>query len=136
MVSQAVGILGDSLASDYLRESYRDGETLSNAYARLYERIFAEHGLIMLDPADDELHRIAAPLFVEAIRRAPELDEALLTRNRELRDAGYHEQVKVTDLSTPTIRLVTGADSCTPGQWRVLHRQRAVFGGRDDSPHR
>ncbi len=108
LVSQAVDILGDSLASDYLRQSYHDGETFSNSYARLYARIFAEQGLIILDPADDELHRIAAPLFVEAIRRAPELDEALLARNRELRDAGYHEQVKVTDLSTPLFALVDG----------------------------
>ena len=38
---------------------------------KLYTRIFAEHGLIFLDPADPELHRIAAPLFVEAMRRAP-----------------------------------------------------------------
>ena len=108
LVSQAAGILGDSLASDYLRQSYRDGETLSNAYARLYARIFSQYGLIILDPADDELHRIAAPLFKEAIRLAPELDEALLARNRELRDAGYHEQVKVTDLSTPLFALVDG----------------------------
>ena len=108
LVSQAAHILGDSLASEYLRESYREGETLSNAYAHLYTRIFAEHGLVILDPADDELHRIAAPLFVEAIRRASELDEGLLARNRELRDAGYHEQVKVTDLSTPLFALVDG----------------------------
>ena len=108
LVSQAAEILGDSLASDYLRQSYRDGETLSNAYARLYARIFSQYGLIILDPADDELHRIAAPLFKEAIRLAPELDEALLARNRELRDAGYHEQVKVTDLSTPLFALVDG----------------------------
>ena len=108
MVAQAAEILGESLASDYLRESYREGETLSNAYARLYARMFGEHGLIILDPADVELHRIAAPLFVEAIRRAQELDEALLARNRELRDAGYHEQVKVTDLSTPLFALVDG----------------------------
>ncbi len=74
VVAHAADLLGDSLAADYLRESYREGETLSNAYARLYARIFAEHGLIILDPADDELHRIAAPLFVEAIRRAGELD--------------------------------------------------------------
>jgi bacillithiol biosynthesis cysteine-adding enzyme BshC len=108
LVSQAAGILGESLASDYLRESYREGEMLSDAYARLYARIFSEHGLIILDPADDELHSIAAPLFVEAIRRAPELDEALLARNRELREADYHEQVKVTDLSTPLFALVDG----------------------------
>ena len=108
LVAQAAGILGDSLGSDYLRDSYREGETLSNAYARLYARIFGEHGLIILDPADVELHRIAAPLFVDAIQRAPELDEALLARNRELREAGYHEQVKVTDLSTPLFALLDG----------------------------
>ena len=137
LVAQAADILGDSLASDYLRQSYREGETLSNAYARLYARLFADHGLIILDPADDELHRIAAPLFVEAIRRAPELDEALLARNRELRDAGYHEQVKVTDLSTPLFALVDGV--------RVpVHRANGEFSiGKErlssdetDSPHR
>jgi bacillithiol synthase len=106
LVAQAAETLGESLASDYLRQSYREGETLSNAYARLYARMFADHGLIILDPADEDLHRIAAPLFVEAITRAQELDEALLARNRELRDAGYHEQVKVTDLSTPLFALV------------------------------
>ncbi len=108
LVEQAADLLGDSLAADYLRESYREGETLSNAYARLYARIFAEHGLVILDPADDELHRIATPLFVEAIERVSELDAALLERNRELAAAGYHEQVKVTDLSTPLFALVDG----------------------------
>ena len=108
LVSQAADILGDSQASDYLRESYREGKTLSNAYAGLYARIFSDHGLVILDPADDELHRIAVPLFVEAIRRAPELDEGLLARNRELREAGYHEQVKVTDSSTLLFALVDG----------------------------
>jgi len=108
LVSQAVDILGDSLPSDFLRESYREGETLSTAYARLYTRLFADHGLIILDPADEELHRVAAPLFADAIRHAPELDEALLERNRKLREAGYHEQVKVTDLSTPLFALVDG----------------------------
>jgi bacillithiol synthase len=108
LVEQVADILGDSLAADYVRESYREGETLSNAYAKLYARIFAERGLILLDPADAELHRIATPLFVEAVTRARELDEALLARNAELRAAGYHEQVKVTDLSTPLFTLVNG----------------------------
>ena len=106
LAREAADILGDSLAADYLRESYREGETFSNAYARLFARIFGQHGLILLDPADDELHRLAAPLFVQAISRASELDEALLARNRELAAAGYHEQVKVTDVSTPLFTLV------------------------------
>ena len=64
---------------------------------------------MLLDPADTELHRIAAPLFVEAIERAGELDDALLARNAELSRAGYHEQVKVTAESTPLFALVDGA---------------------------
>src|SRR5271165_7196895 len=109
LVAQAANLLGDSLAADYLRESYVEGETFSNAFAKLYTRIFAEHGLILLDPADPELHRIAMPLFVDGLRRSAELDQAVLERNRELHDAGYHEQVKVTRESTPLFALVDGA---------------------------
>ena len=108
LVAQAAELLGDSLAADYLRESYVEGETFSNAYAKLYARIFGEHGLILLDPADTELHRIAAPLFADAIRHAGELDDALLARNRELQAGKYHEQVKVTAGSTPLFALVDG----------------------------
>ncbi len=109
IAAQAAELLGDSLAADYLRESYREGETFSNAFARLYSRIFAEQGLILLDPSDPKLHRIAAPLFREAARRSSELDEAVLARNRELSSANYHEQVKVTATSTPLFALVNGA---------------------------
>lgn len=109
LAGRAAALLGESAAADYLRESYREGETFSEAYARLYARLFAEHGLVLLDPADSELHRIATPLFVAAMERAGELDEALLARNREISKAGYHEQVKVTAQSTPLFALVGGA---------------------------
>lgn len=108
-IAHAAELLGESLAADYLRESYTEGETFSNAYAKLYTRIFGEHGLILLDPADPELHRIAAPLFVDAIQRTAEIDDALLARNRELQTEKYHEQVKVTGESTPLFALVEGA---------------------------
>jgi len=108
LVAKAAELLGESAAADSLRESYREGETFSNAYARLYARIFGDHGQVLLDPADAELHRIAGPLFVDAIRRAGELDDALLARNRELQAGNYHEQVKVTAESTPLFALVEG----------------------------
>ena len=109
LVAKVAQILGENLAADYLRDSYRVGETFSGAYARLYTRLFAEHGLVLLDPSDDELHRIAAPLFVEAVERAGELDDALLERNREITHAGYHEQVKITGESTPLFALLDGS---------------------------
>jgi bacillithiol synthase len=109
LVERVTALLGESETAEYLRESYRDGETFSGAYAKLYTRLFAGHGLVLLDPSDPDLHRIAAPLFVEAIDRAGELDEALLARNRQISRAGYHEQVKVTEESTPLFALVDGA---------------------------
>ena len=108
VVAQISQLLGESLADDYLRASYVEGETFSNAFAKLYSRIFGEHGLIFFDPADAELHRIAAPLFVEAIARAGELDDAILARNKQLQAGKYHEQVKVTAQSTPLFALVEG----------------------------
>ena len=120
LVAQAADLLGESLAADYLRESYAEGETFSNAYAKLFTRIFRDHGLIFLDPADPELHRIAAPLFVDAVSRAAELDEAITARNRELQGGHYHEQVKVTAESTPLFALVNGARA-------PIHRANGQF---------
>lgn len=128
LLAQAAELLGDSLAAEYLRESYVEGETFSNAYAKLYAHIFGGHGLILLDPSDPELHGIAAPLFVDAVRRAAELDQAVLARNHELLASGYHEQVKVTGESTPLFALVDGA--------RVpIHRANGQFAiGREVVP--
>jgi len=120
LAAQAAELLGESLASDYLRQTYREGETFSTAYAKLYARIFGEYGLILIDPSDPKLHRIAAPLFAEAARRSSELDVVLLARNRELTTAGYHEQVKITEESTPLFAEVDGAR--TP-----LHRVNGNF---------
>ena len=108
IVEQAATLLGESLAADYLRESYAAGETFSGAYAKLFTRIFRDHGLVVLDPSDAELHQLATPLFLDAIRRVGELDEAILARNRQLQAAGYHEQVKVTAESTPLFALTEG----------------------------
>jgi bacillithiol biosynthesis cysteine-adding enzyme BshC len=120
LVAKAADVLGESLAADYLRECYREDETFSGAYAKLFTRLFGEHGLVLLDPADAELHRIATPLFLESVERAGELDAALLARNREISQAHYHEQVKVTDESTPLFALVDGA--------RVpIHRSNGEF---------
>jgi bacillithiol biosynthesis cysteine-adding enzyme BshC len=125
IVAQAAQLLGESIAAEYLWDCYRAGESFSNAYARLYTRLFAEHGLVLLDPSDAELHRIATPLFVEAIERAGELDDALLARNREITHAGYHEQVKITPESTPLFALVDGA--------RVpIHRANGEFSIRKE----
>jgi bacillithiol synthase len=108
-VEQAVKLLGDCEAAQFLRESYRPGETLGTAFARLYARVFAQWGVIMLDASDGELDRIAEPMFRAAIERADELDAALLARGEALEAAGYHQQVKVTPSSVLLFTMRQGA---------------------------
>jgi bacillithiol biosynthesis cysteine-adding enzyme BshC len=100
VVERAAQLLGPGWVSDALRESYRAGESYGSAFARLFTRLLAGSGMVLVDPLDDELHAIAQPLLIAAAERAEELDEALLERGRALHRAGYHEQVRVTPEST------------------------------------
>jgi bacillithiol synthase len=109
VVEAAAALLGDSDVTKFLRDSYRPGENFGSAFARLFSRLFAQWGVILLEASDPELHRIAAPIYSAAIERAAELDDALLARGRELEAAGYHQQVKVTSSSTLLFTLRQGS---------------------------
>ncbi len=109
LVEQAAKLLGDSEVLQFLRESYRPGESLGTAFARLYARVFAERGVILLDASDPELDRVAEPVYRAAIERGDELDAALLARGDALEAVGYHQQVKVTPSSVLLFTLRQGA---------------------------
>jgi bacillithiol biosynthesis cysteine-adding enzyme BshC len=99
VVDQAAALLGDTEAAGILRDCYRPGETLGSAFARLYARIFADWGVIVIDPSDPELARVAEPIYRAAIENSRELAGRLLARGKALEDAGYHQQVKVSESS-------------------------------------
>ena len=109
IVETAAALLGDSEVTSFLRESYRPGENFGSAFARLFSRLFADWGVVLLDASDPELQQIAQPIYQSVIERAPELDDALLVRGKELEAAGYHQQVKVTPSSTLLFMLRDGA---------------------------
>src|SRR5207302_6562888 len=100
---------GESETIQLLRDSYRDRESLGTAFARLYARLFAEWGVILLDASDPELHRIAEPIYRAAVERADEIRDSLLARGEALEAAGYHPQVKVTSSSVLVFTLQNGA---------------------------
>jgi bacillithiol synthase len=109
VAQSAIELLGSSPVLEILRESYRPGETMGSAFARLFTRWFADFGVILIDPADPELHAIAEPIYRAAIERAAEIDESLLVRGKALEAAGYHQQVKVTPSSTLLFTIKDGA---------------------------
>jgi bacillithiol synthase len=109
MVERAAALLGESEVTTWLQQAYRPGGTLGSAFALLFARLFAEWGVILLDPADKDFHDLAKPLFRAAIERSSELDEALLARGKALEAAGYHQQVKVTPATTLLFEVKEGA---------------------------
>ena len=122
VVEEAAALLGDSQVTSFLRQSYRPGETLGSAFARIYSRFFAQWGVILLDASDPELHRVAEPMYRQAIERAVELDAALLERGEALESAGYYQQVKVTP---STVLLFATRD----GARTAMHLHAGVSGG-------
>lgn len=109
LVDQALVLLGETESAEFLRQSYRPGEDLGTAFARLYARIFADWGVIILDPSDPELADVAKPIYVSAVEKAADLAAALLERGSALERAGYHQQVKVTESSVLLFTTRNGA---------------------------
>ncbi len=95
VLDQAGELLQFAPVWDWLRECYTPEATLGGAFARLMARIFAEQGLVVMDAAGREFHRLGARTLRAAIEQAPKLEAVLLARGTELEAAGYHAQVLV-----------------------------------------
>jgi len=100
---------GSDLVAEYLTESYRPAETYGSAFAKLFTRLFAQQGLILMDPLDPGLHRVATPLYQHALAERDAVNEKLLQRGKDLDRAGFDAQVKVTSRSTLLFYLGDGA---------------------------
>jgi len=121
MVHEADRILtaaGGEFLAGIFRESYAAGESYGSSFGKLFTRLFAEQGLILLDPLDAGLHRLAREVLQKAVEEREELNDALLARDKELDKAGYDAQVKVTARSTLIFRMGEGATSSKPGGMR------------------
>jgi bacillithiol biosynthesis cysteine-adding enzyme BshC len=84
-----------------LRDAYQPGRNYAEGFARLVTSLIGQRGLILLDPLDSELKKLAAPLYARAAGRAPEIAQAIASRSRELEAGGYHAQVAPSENSFP-----------------------------------
>jgi bacillithiol synthase len=100
LVERAAELLGPSEATDALVAAYKPGRTFAQAFADLYSAIFAAQGLLIVDAAGRDFHRLGAPVFRAAIERADEFHAALTERSQTLEAAGYHSQVAVAPQSS------------------------------------
>lgn len=80
---------------DLLRRHYRPGQSVAAAFAGVMATLFAEEGLVFLDPRDSAVAKLSAPIYRQCIDSAAEISASLLERSRALSDAGFEVQVHV-----------------------------------------
>jgi len=78
-----------------LQEAYHPGATLSDAFARWLMNVLGHYGLVLMNPADAEIKRLAAPLFEQEIQiQSPSTTAALQAIDR-LAAQDYSPQVSL-----------------------------------------
>lgn len=105
----AIGQLFDQLPknefstqlNDLIRGTYQPQRSLSESFARLLTKLLGKHGLIMLDPLDANLKRLAAPIYEKAVAHSAEITNNLVEQNRRLTEHDFHQQIKVEANSFP-----------------------------------
>ena len=102
-VSGAIDTLFDDLPKTEFSEalkglcalSYLPGENYGTAFARLILQLLGHKGLVVIDPLDPAIKRLASRIYSAAIERSDEIVAAIHGRSRDLDAAGYHAQVLV-----------------------------------------
>lgn len=112
-----------------LRDAYAPGRTHGEAFARLLTALVKRHGLILLDPLDARLKQLAAPLYSEAARRAPELAAAVEARSRALEQDGYHAQVHTSPDAFPLFIHLEGARRAITRNAEGRYQAKGAKGG-------
>ncbi len=80
---------------DRLTRAYRPGATWTHAFAELVEALFADHGLLVVDPSHPALRRAAAPVHEHARAHAEPIAAAAATWAAELEAAGFVAPIHV-----------------------------------------
>ncbi len=110
--------------TEMVRAAYPAGATFGRAFRALLERLLAGRGLLFVNPLDEAVRRLAAPLLQEAVRQDEDLHGMLIERGKQLEAAGYHAQVHV-EAKTSLVFLLDGQRRAT------LRRQNGEYAPKD-----
>ena len=78
---------------EHARRAYRADATVGGAYVELLRALFEPLGIAVLDAWHPAVRDAARPTLLEALRRAPVIDEAVSLRSVAIERAGFRAQV-------------------------------------------
>ena len=79
---------------DKLFQFYQEGQFLSLAFARWLTFLLGKYGLVIVNPADKDLKKLAAPIFEQEIEQNGRLENIFRETNLKLEQRDYHQQIK------------------------------------------
>lgn len=104
--------------------AYQPGRTFSESFRALLGALLRPYGVVLVDPLEPRLRRLAAPLLDRAWQQREALGAALMERRRELEQAGFHAQVEAQDgaalffvLEGGVRRRAGESGAADPAQW-------------------
>jgi bacillithiol biosynthesis cysteine-adding enzyme BshC len=80
-----------------LAASYHPGNSFARAFGQVMSALFANYGLILIDPQDERLKQLVKPIFERVISHGQECQAKVMERSRRLVAAGYQAQVLVEE---------------------------------------
>lgn len=107
--------------------AYASGTAYGESFARLFSTLLEPYGLILLDPMDAGIRRLAAPLMRRAIERHDELSAALRERSATLEAAGYHAQVHLGADTALVFRIADGKRTALKHDQDGFHKGAETF---------
>lgn len=90
---------------EVLKSTWQTGDSLSTWFARLHSYLFANHGLVLLDPCLPKLRDLVKNVFVNALSHFDEVQAALGQAYQEVIQAGFQPEV-VRDETNSTVFYV------------------------------
>jgi bacillithiol biosynthesis cysteine-adding enzyme BshC len=110
----AAGSAPHSQVLDALRAAYQPDATVGGAYLAFLRALLEPHGIAVLDAWHPATRAASRPTLVEALRRAPAVDEALALRMVAIERAGFRAQVARVPRLSLVFRSTAGVKERVP----------------------
>jgi bacillithiol synthase len=83
-----------------LRECYQPGTNFSTAFGKWMTKLFGKYGLVLIDPTDARVRKLAGQIYKKEINEQAKSKEIIQATTKLLCDKGYHQQVAIQDDKT------------------------------------
>lgn len=114
LLAAAAGSAPHPMVLEHLRQAYQPDATIGGAYVRFLRALLEPHGIPVLDAWHPATRAAARPTLVEALRRAPVIDEALALRMVAIERAGFRAQVARVPRLSLVFRSTAGIKERVP----------------------